>query len=109
MDFFQIDSYSAFYGNGDISETELNDKLQVMGVDTLYIVGLALDHNVFHSAKDAKSLGYTTIVVLDATKGNDKKKNSEVIKQMKQMNISIIQSTDFVMEICHNWAPSYTK
>ena len=65
-----------------------------MDVDTLYIVGLALDHSVFHSAKDAKSLGYTTIVVQDATRGNDTEKNSEALRQMKQMNISIIQSTE---------------
>ena len=69
-----------------------------MGVDTLYIVGLALDHSVFHSAKDAKSLGYTTIVVQDATRGNDTEKTSEALRQMKQMNISIIQSTEFVMD-----------
>ena len=65
-----------------------------MGVDTLYIVGLALDYCVFYSAKDAKSLGYTTFVVEDATRGINPDTISEALQQMKQLNISIIKSAD---------------
>ena len=65
-----------------------------MGVETLYIVGLALDYCVFYSAKDAKSLGYTTIVVEDATRGIKQDTISEALQKMKELDISIIKSTD---------------
>merc|ERR550532_1112278 len=64
-----IDSYSAFYDNGAIYETELNDKLISLDVDTLYIAGLALDYCVYYSAKDAITLGFKEVyVVEDATR-----------------------------------------
>ena len=93
---FQIDSYSAFYDNGAISETELNDKLIGLDVDTLYIVGLALDYCVFYSAKDAIGLGFKVYVVEDATRGISPEGISNAKQDMKDSGIKIIQSSEIL-------------
>jgi len=91
-----IDSYSAFYDNGAISETELNDKLIGLDVDTLYIVGLALDYCVFYSAKDAIGLGFKVYVVEDATRGISPEGISDAVQDMKDSGINIIQSSEIL-------------
>ena len=91
--FFQIDSYSAFYDNGGFTETDLNDRLNQLEVDTVYITGLALDFCVFYSAMDAKHLGFQTFVVQDATRGITPDGVAEALEQMKSNDITIIQST----------------
>ena len=94
---FQIDSYSAFYDNGAISETELNDKLIGLDVDTLYIVGLALDYCVYYSAKDAITLGFKEVyVVEDATRGISPEGVSNAKQDMKDSGIKIIQSSEIL-------------
>ena len=62
-----MDSYSAFYDNGKFSNTDLHDKLTKAGITTVYIAGLASDYCVSWTAKDAKSLGYESIVITDAS------------------------------------------
>jgi len=57
MTMMQIDSYSAFYDNGHMSQTELHDVLTAQNISTLYLVGLATDYCVFYTAMDASSLG----------------------------------------------------
>lgn len=93
-----IDSYSAFYDNGGISETQLNDKLRSLNVNKLYITGLALDYCVFYSATDAKELGYDVYVVRDATRGITDKGIKDAIKKMEDNGINIIYSTDILGE-----------
>ena len=93
---FQIDSYSAFYDNGGISETQLNDKLRRLDIKRLYITGLALDYCVFYSAIDAKELGYDVFVVQDATRGITDKGVKDAIKEMEDKGISIIMSSDIL-------------
>jgi len=90
----EVDSYSAFYDNGGFSMTELHDKLENMGVDTLYITGLALDFCVFYSAMDATSLNYTTYVVEDATRGITPEGIAEAKSQMKENGIRFINSSE---------------
>jgi len=53
----QIDSYSAFYDNGHMTQTELHDELTARNISTLYVVGLATDFCVFYTAMDANTLG----------------------------------------------------
>ena len=73
--------------------TELHDKLENMGVDTLYITGLALDFCVFYSAMDATSLNYTTYVVEDATRGITPEGIAEAKSQMKENGIPGLHTT----------------
>ena len=57
---FQVDSYSAFFDNGDFTSTTLRSILQEHGIDTLFIAGLATDYCVYWTAQDALELGLNT-------------------------------------------------
>ena len=87
-----MDSYSAFFDNGGFSKTDLDEKLQNLGVDTLYITGLALDFCVFYSAMDASHLKYDTYVVLDATRGITPEGVEEAKIQMVENGVKLIES-----------------
>ena len=87
-----MDSYSAFFDNGGFSKTKLDEKLRNLGIDTLYISGLALDFCVFYSAMDASHLKYDTYVVLDATRGITPEGVEEAKIQMVENGIKLIES-----------------
>lgn len=91
-----IDSYSAFFDNGKRKDTGLNDYLKSKGVSEVYITGLATDYCVKYTALDAKSCGFKTYVVEDATKGVNLKPNDvqNAITDMMVSGIKIIQSKD---------------
>jgi len=57
MMMMQIDSYSAFYDVGHITQTELDELLKARNIATLYLVGLATDYCVYYTAMDATTLG----------------------------------------------------
>ena len=93
---FQIDSYSAFYDNGGISETQLNDKLRRLNIKKLFITGLGLDYSVLYTAIDAKELGFDVIVVQDATRAIIDEGVEDAIKRMKDSSISIVAVSDIL-------------
>jgi nicotinamidase/pyrazinamidase len=61
-----IDSYSGFYDNGHLRTTGLADYLHEIGVDTVYVLGLATDYCVKYTVLDALSTGFKTYVIVDA-------------------------------------------
>ncbi|KPA90223.1 MULTISPECIES: bifunctional nicotinamidase/pyrazinamidase [Pseudomonas] len=67
----QIDSYSAFVEADRRTPTGLAGYLRECGIDTLYLVGLALDYCVAWSALDARAAGFTTFLVPDACRAID--------------------------------------
>ncbi|WP_273820815.1 bifunctional nicotinamidase/pyrazinamidase [Pseudomonas asplenii] len=67
----QIDSYSAFVEADRRTPTGLAGYLRECGIDTLYLVGLALDYCVAWSALDARSAGFTTFLIPDACRAID--------------------------------------
>lgn len=64
-----IDSYSAFFDNGQKASTELHQWLQHHQIDKLYIMGLATDYCVKFSVLDALRLGYQVVVITDGCRG----------------------------------------
>jgi nicotinamidase/pyrazinamidase len=66
-----LDSYSAFFENDGATPTGLHGYLQEFGIDTVYVVGLALDWCVYFSAVDAYRLGYTTVLIEDLSRPVD--------------------------------------
>jgi nicotinamidase/pyrazinamidase len=64
-----IDSYSAFFENDRKTSTGLAAYLRGLGVDTVYLGGLATDYCVFFSAMDAVNLGFTVYLLKDAIRG----------------------------------------
>ncbi|MGV8921151.1 MAG: bifunctional nicotinamidase/pyrazinamidase [Pseudomonas sp.] len=66
-----IDSYSAFVEADRHTRTGLAGYLKERGIDTLYVVGLALDFCVAWSAQDARAAGFNTFVIEDACRAID--------------------------------------
>lgn len=60
-----IDGYSAFAG------TDLGSRLRSLGVERIYVAGLATDYCVMHTALDALELGFQVVIVEDAVRAVD--------------------------------------
>lgn len=95
-----IDSYSAFFDNGKLNKTNLDDILQSEKIQSLFIVGLATDYCVKYSVLDALDLGYEVFVVEDCIKGVDISINdsSDAIKEMKEKGAKFIKSSEVFCE-----------
>jgi nicotinamidase/pyrazinamidase len=65
----EIDSYSAFFDNGHLRATGLEEYLRGRGVTELYFLGVATDYCVKFSVLDARKLGFSTWVIRDGCRG----------------------------------------
>ena len=66
-----VDSYSAFFENDQLTPTGLDGYLRNRGVSAVTIVGLATDFCVAYSALDAAKLGYHVRLVETACRAID--------------------------------------
>lgn len=64
----EVDSYSAFYENDQITKTGLTGYLRQMGVTRCFFVGLAYDFCVGFSALDSRRDGFEAVIVKDLTR-----------------------------------------
>jgi nicotinamidase-related amidase len=64
-----IDSYSAFFDNCKLNETNLNKDLKKYGVTDIYVCGLAADVCVAATSMDGLSLKYRVAFIDDASRG----------------------------------------
>jgi nicotinamidase/pyrazinamidase len=58
-----IDSYSAFYENDRRTPTGLAGYLRERGLRRIFLVGLATDYCVCHSAVDARRIGFDAVLI----------------------------------------------
>lgn len=88
-----VDSYSAFYEADQQTTTGLAGYLREKGVNTVYLVGLALDFCVAWSALHARREGFVTYVVLDACRAIDSDDSLEqALSAMQDAGVIFIQS-----------------
>jgi nicotinamidase/pyrazinamidase len=66
-----IDSYSAFFDNGHVKETDLAGLLRTRGVTAIRLVGLATDYCVKFTALDGRAAGFDVTVVEDGIRAVD--------------------------------------
>ena len=66
-----VDSYSAFFENDRRTPTGLAGYLRERGLKRLFVVGLATDFCVAHSALDARRLGFEVTVIEAGCRGID--------------------------------------
>jgi nicotinamidase/pyrazinamidase len=64
-----IDSYSAFFDNGHRQATGMFEHLRAIGVDDLFVMGLAADVCVKYTVLDALAAGLATTLITDGTRG----------------------------------------
>ena len=63
-----VDSYSAFYENDHKTSTGLSGLLRGLGIQRVFICGLAYDYCVRFTAEDAVRDGFNAVVIEDATR-----------------------------------------
>jgi len=91
----RVESYSAFgpvYRNPPVGMSGLGDALKAEGVTDLYVVGLAYDYCVKHTAIDAVENGFRTYIVEDATKAVDQSEDAlkSLRKELQDQGVVII-------------------
>lgn len=64
-----IDSYSAFFDNEHLRETDLAEYLNKKNLKDIYIMGLATDYCVKYSCLDAIQLGFNVRIILEGCRG----------------------------------------
>ena len=91
----EIDSYSAFLEADRRTTTGLSGYLKERGIDTVYMVGLALDFCVMFSALDARAAGFNAYVLLDACRAIDMNGSMQsAMERMQSAGVGLIQSTE---------------
>ncbi|TAE49964.1 MAG: bifunctional nicotinamidase/pyrazinamidase [Bacteroidetes bacterium] len=90
----EIDSYSGFFDNGRRKATGMGEYLQNQGVTEVYVVGLATDFCVKFTALDALSLGFSTTIIADASRGVNLRAGDveRALEEMKAAGIQVIGS-----------------
>ncbi|WP_027611981.1 bifunctional nicotinamidase/pyrazinamidase [Pseudomonas sp. URIL14HWK12:I6] len=92
-----IDSYSAFLEADRRTTTGLAGYLKERGIDTVYMVGLALDFCVMFSALDARAAGFNAFVVLDACRAIDRDGSlAAAMERMQTAGVGLIQSNQLI-------------
>ncbi|RON91233.1 bifunctional nicotinamidase/pyrazinamidase [Pseudomonas fluorescens] len=92
-----IDSYSAFLEADRRTTTGLAGYLKERGIDTVYMVGLALDFCVMFSALDARAAGFNAFVVLDACRAIDMDGSlATAMERMQTAGVGLIESNQLI-------------
>jgi nicotinamidase/pyrazinamidase len=87
-----IDSYSAFFENDRKTPTGLAAFLRGLGVDTVYLGGLATDYCVFFTAMDAVRLKFNVYLLSEASRGVNYPEGSveKALREMKNAGVKTL-------------------
>ncbi|MGH7794242.1 MAG: bifunctional nicotinamidase/pyrazinamidase [Candidatus Binatia bacterium] len=89
------DSYSAFHGKTD-SGTSLEKLLRGLGVERIFVGGLATDYCVKYTAFDGMKQGFTIVVLADAIRGVnlDPNDSEQALTEIRQAGAATLDSID---------------
>ena len=90
----EIDSYSAFWDNNHLSQTELFVQLIERDITTVFACGLATDFCVAYTAFDSCTHGFQTFVIDDACRGVCDESIEGMKTKEKRNGIKIIDSPE---------------
>ena len=86
-----IDSYSAFFENDRRTATGLDGYFKTLGIEKIYLVGLATDFCVNYSAQDAAKLGYRVSVFEGMCRAIDLNGSLELARtEMRDCGVELI-------------------
>jgi nicotinamidase/pyrazinamidase len=90
----QIDSYSGFFDNGHRKPTGLANWLHERWIKQVYVMGLATDYCVKHTALDARQLGFDVWLIEDGCRAIDLQRGDgeRAIAAMRGAGIGVIES-----------------
>jgi len=86
-----VDSYSAFFDNARRHDTGLAATLKSKGIKEVDVVGLALDYCVKYTALDAASLGFSTRVLLQASRAVDPSSLEQVLTEFTGAGVVLVE------------------
>ena len=89
-----IDSYSAFFDNCKLSETNLNKELKSLNITDLYVCGLAGDVCVAWTSLDALELGYRVVFIDDACRVISLPASEKIKKKLETKGATIVRSDE---------------
>jgi len=94
----ELDSYSAFFENDKTTSTGLAYFLKGLGIEDVYVGGLATDFCVFYTALDSVKLGFNTFFVVDASRGVNVPEGrvEKAVRDMKNAGISVVNSKELI-------------
>lgn len=87
-----VDCYSAFWDNGDCTQSLMFVDLLKRRVTDVYVCGLAFDVCVKHSAMDAVNQGFKTFVIVDACRGVTPEGIAETKEEFLKSGIILLES-----------------
>lgn len=112
----EIDSYSAFWDNGKLSQTSLADELISRNITDVFTCGIAYDFCVAATTDHANEYGFKTTLVNDATRGVDALSIAERKNYLINRSIVITDSDNVSLmsrgllrrpEHGHHWAMTH--
>lgn len=89
-----VDSYSAFWDNGRLSQTILLEHILDKNITTVLICGLAYDFCVGMTALDSAGHGLDTYVMEDAVRSVAEESTVEMKEKLEKIGVKIIQSSE---------------
>ena len=90
----RVDSYSGFHDNGHRRSTGLAGYLRELGVEQVYVLGVATDYCVKFTALDARREGFETFLIEDGCRGVELAEGdvARAIDAMKDAGVKVIDS-----------------
>ncbi len=85
-----VDSYSAFFENDHKTATGLSGLLRGLGVERVFICGLAYDYCVRCTAEDAVSEGFEALVIKAATRAIAPESEQAASDSLIRLGVSIL-------------------
>jgi len=95
----EIDTFSGFRDNKKENPTELEDYLKKAAVQQVFILGLATEYSVKHTALDAVDLGFKTFLIEDACRAVNLEESdgANAIQEMQEADITLLDSDQLVL------------
>ena len=87
-----IDSYSAFWDNNKLNQTNLYHELSSRNITDVFVCGIAYDVCVGFTANDALDFGFKTVIIDDASRGLIQDDINRMKLNFQQKNGLIIKS-----------------
>lgn len=85
-----VDSYSAFRDNTKSIRTTLDGILKKKGIKTVFLAGIAEDVCVKFSALDAAEMGYSVLLIGDASKGLTEESEVQSEEELRGKGVNVV-------------------
>jgi len=94
-----VDSYSTFIENDKKTHTGLSGYLHALGINRVFLCGLALDYCIYYSAVDGINLGFEIVVPIDLSRAINSPPShlSNALDEMVEKGVQFVLSKDTVI------------